>query len=104
MECELGGDGQTKRGHNVEMAPGRKAKVREVPLTTPKRLRNVGSHKEGVTLDELKKLAPDVTEDYVKVFVKVDRPLPGLAPGGVVTPARHQVWGRSRSRLSGPLI
>jgi len=55
------------------------AKVREVPLTSPKRLRNVGSHKAGVTLDELKALAPEVTEDYVKVFVKVDRPLPGLA-------------------------
>ncbi len=79
LQLDFGEAGQTKRVNVVDIAPGRKAKVREVPLTTPKRLRNVGSHKEGVTLDELKTLAPEVTEDYVKVFVKVDRPLPGLA-------------------------
>jgi len=79
LQLDFGEAGQTKRVNVVEVAPGRKAKVREVPLTSPKRLRNVGSHKAGVTLDELKALAPEVTEDYVKVFVKVDRPLPGLA-------------------------
>ena len=79
LQCDFGEAGQTKRVNVVDIAPGRKAKVREVPLSSPKRLRNVGSHKEGVTLDELKTLAGEVTEDYVKVFVKVDRPLPGLA-------------------------
>lgn len=79
LQLDFGEAGQTKRVNVVDVAPGRKAKVREVPLTSPKRLRNVGSHKEGVTLDELKTLAPGITEDYVKVFLKVDRPLPGLA-------------------------
>ncbi len=79
LQCDFGEAGQTKRVNVVDIAPGRKARVREVPLTSPKRLRNVGRHNEGVTLDELKALAADVTEDYVKVFVRVDRPLPGLA-------------------------
>ena len=79
LQCDFGEAGQTKRVNVVDIAPGRKARVREVPLTSPKRLRNVGRHSEGVTLDELKALAADVTEDYVKVFVRVDRPLPGLA-------------------------
>ncbi len=79
LQCDFGEAGQAKRVNVVDAAPGRKASVREVPLSSPKRLRNLGSHKEGVTLAELKKLAPDVTEDYVKVFLKVDRPLPGLA-------------------------
>ncbi|MEX0683140.1 MAG: exonuclease SbcCD subunit D [Dehalococcoidia bacterium] len=79
LQCDFGEAGQQKRVAIVDIAPGRKAQVQSVPLTSPKQLRNVGTHKAGVTLDELKALAPDVREDYVKVFVKVDRPLPGLA-------------------------
>jgi exonuclease SbcD len=79
LQCDFGEAGQAKRVNIVDIAPGRRADVRPVTLSSLKRLRNVGSHKAGVTLDELKALAPQIDEDYVKVFVKVDRPLPGLA-------------------------
>jgi exonuclease SbcD len=79
LQCDFGEAGQAKRVNIVEVAPGRKANVRPIPLSSPKRLRNVGSSKAGVTLSELQILAPEISEDYVKVFVKVDRPLPGLA-------------------------
>lgn len=79
LQCDFGEAGQTKAVNIVEVAPGRKAKVTPVPLTAPKRLYNIGSHKGGVTLDELREMAPPVADGYAKVFVKVDRPLPGLA-------------------------
>jgi exonuclease SbcD len=79
LQCDFGEAGQQKRVNIVDVKPGAKAKVEFVPLTSIRQLRNVGSHKEGVTLDEIKALAPDVAEDYVKVFLKVDAPVPGLA-------------------------
>jgi exonuclease SbcD len=79
LQCDFGEAGQAKRVNIVDVAAGRKAQVRPVVLSSPKRLRNVGSHRAGVSLDELKALAPEITEDYVKIFVRADRPLPGLA-------------------------
>jgi exonuclease SbcD len=77
LQCDFGEAGQKKRVNIVDVAPGRKAKVQPVELTSIRQLRNIGSAKAGVTLDELK--AMEIAEDdYVKVFVKVDRPLPGL--------------------------
>ncbi len=78
LQCDFGEAGNQNAVNIVDVAPGRKATVRPVLLRTPVQLRNIGSHKGGVTLDELKALAPD-GDGYAKVFLKVDRPLPGLA-------------------------
>jgi hypothetical protein len=63
----------------VDVSPGKKAKLERVPLQSVRQLRNLGSHRAGLTLEEIKALADGVGDAYLKVFVKVDRPLPGLA-------------------------
>jgi DNA repair exonuclease SbcCD nuclease subunit len=79
LQCDFGESGQQKRVNIVDVRPGGKAKVEAVPLTSIRQLRNLGSHKEGLTLDQIRDAAADVGDAYVKVFVKADRPVPGLA-------------------------
>jgi exonuclease SbcD len=79
LQCDFGEAGQKKGVNIIDVAPGRKAKVTFIPLTSIRQLRNIGTHKAGLTLDEIASLAGDVGDAYLKVFVKVDRPLPGLA-------------------------
>jgi exonuclease SbcD len=79
LQCDFGEAGQQKRVNIIDVAPGRKAKVSYVPLKSIRQLRNVGGAKEGVTLDEVRALADEMDDAYLKVFVKVDRPFPGLA-------------------------
>jgi len=79
LQCDFGEAEQQKAVNIVDVSPGAKAKVRVMPLTTPKQLRNIGTHKAGVTLDELKEMGQPAADGYLKVFLKVDRPLPGLA-------------------------
>jgi hypothetical protein len=63
----------------VNVSPGRKAHVEHVPLTAIRQLHNIGSLNKGVSLPELQTMTPPPPDAYVKVFVQVDRPLPGLA-------------------------
>jgi exonuclease SbcD len=79
LQCDFGEAGQKKRVNIVDAKPGAKAKVEHVALSSIKQLRNVGSHEEGVTLSEIKALAADAGDDYLKVFLKLDAPVPGLA-------------------------
>ena len=79
LQCDFGEAGQKKGVNIVDVKPGAKAKIEHVPLSSIKQLRNVGTHDEGVTLDEIKALAADIGEDYLKVFLKLDAPVPGLA-------------------------
>jgi exonuclease SbcD len=79
LQCDFGESGQSKGVNIVDVSAGKKAKVEPVPLTSIRQLRNVGSHKAGHTLEELKAMDPPEASAYVKVFVKVDRPLPSLA-------------------------
>lgn len=79
LQCDFGEAGQQKRVNIIDIVTGRKANVSHVPLKSIRQLRNVGKAKEGVTLDEIRALADGVGDAYLKVFVKVDRPFPGLA-------------------------
>ena len=79
LQCDFGEAGQKKRVNLVEVSPGGKAKVEAVPLTSIRQLRNLGTHKAGLTLEEIRAQADGAGDEYLKVFVKVDRPLPGLA-------------------------
>lgn len=79
LQCDFGEAGQTKRVNLIDVAPGRKAKVEAIPVPSIRQLRNIGSAKEGVTLDQIRTLTGDVGDAYLKVFVKVDRPVSGLA-------------------------
>jgi exonuclease SbcD len=79
LQIDFGEAGQQKRVNIVDVKPGQKARVESIPLTYIRQLRNIGSHKQGRTLDEIKAVVDDAGDAYLKVFVKVDRPLPGLA-------------------------
>ncbi|HUF54400.1 MAG TPA: exonuclease SbcCD subunit D [Dehalococcoidia bacterium] len=79
LRCDFGEANHRKGVRIIDVTATTRAKDNFIKLSSPKRLRNVGSHKEGATLDELKTIAGGISEDYVKVFIKVDRPLPGLA-------------------------
>jgi exonuclease SbcD len=79
LQCDFGEAGQAKGVNIVDARPGGKAKVEAVPLTSIRQLRNLGSAKDGLTLDEIRAAADDVGDAYLKVFVKADRPVPGLA-------------------------
>jgi hypothetical protein len=62
----------------VDVSPSRKAKVSQLPLSSPKQLHNIGRDEGGFTLEQLKQRRP-AGDGYAKVWVKVDRPFPGLA-------------------------
>lgn len=79
LQCDFGEAGQAKRVNIVDVKPGDKAKVEPVALTSIRQLRNVGSHTEGLTLDQVKAQADGVGDAYLKVFLKADAPVPGLA-------------------------
>jgi len=79
LQCDFGEADQAKGVNVVDVSPGKKARVEAVPIKSIKQLHNVGNHKTGVTLEKLKSMDLPAQDTYVKVFVKVDRPLPGLA-------------------------
>jgi len=80
LQCDFGEAGQKKRVNIVEASARKRARTEVVELASIRQLRNLGSHHAGLALDELKLQAAEISpEDYVKVWVKVDRPLPGLA-------------------------
>jgi exonuclease SbcD len=72
IELDFGEREQDKRVVMVEARPGKPASIESVPITAGRRLRDVAG-----TLDELKALTP--VDDFLRVTVKVDAPVPGLA-------------------------
>jgi exonuclease SbcD len=79
LMCDFGETNDIKGVNIVDVAPGRKANVTHVPLKSIRQLRNIGSAKQGVTLEEIGALSDEMADAYLKVWVKVDRPFPGLA-------------------------
>lgn len=79
LQCDFGEAGQKKRVNVIDVGPGKKAKVEFAELSSIRQLRNIGGAKKGVTLEEIKALADGVGDAFLKVWVKVDRPFPGLA-------------------------
>jgi DNA repair protein SbcD/Mre11 len=74
IELDFGEREQDKRVVVIEAMPGRAASIESIPITAGRRLREV----EG-TLHELKTLAPELGRAYLRVRVKVDGPVPGIA-------------------------
>ena len=58
----------------MDVSAGTPAKVREVPITRGRELRDVKG-----TLDEILAQAADVGDAYLRVFVDTDGPVPGIA-------------------------
>lgn len=79
LQLDFGEAGQQKSVYLVDCAPNRPARVEAVPLSAGRQLRDIGSPQKGLTLEELKHLAAEAGNAYLRVFVRVDRPFPGLA-------------------------
>ena len=74
LELDFGEREQDKRVVIVEAKPGRAASIEEVPVTSGRRLRDV----EG-TFEELQGMAGEVEDAFLRVTVKTEAPVPGLA-------------------------
>lgn len=74
LQLDFGERGQEKSVVVVEAHPGRPASVETVPLSAGRRLRDL----EG-TLAEIQAQAGDVGDDYLRVRVHLDGPVPALA-------------------------
>ncbi|TMB97580.1 MAG: exonuclease SbcCD subunit D [Chloroflexi bacterium] len=79
LQVDFGEAGQEKRVNIVDISPGQRARVEHAPLKSIRQLRNLGTAKAGVTLEAVEALAAEVGDAYLKVFLKADRPAPGLA-------------------------
>ncbi len=73
LQLDFGERGQDKSVVIVEAHPGRPAHVETVPLTSGRRLRDL----EG-TLAELQAQAADAGDDYLRVRVLLQGPMPAL--------------------------
>jgi exonuclease SbcD len=74
LQLDFGERDQTKSVSIVDASPGHPAKVREVELTSGRRLLDLHG-----TLDELAAQAGDVGDAFLRVFVTTDGPVPGIA-------------------------
>jgi exonuclease SbcD len=74
IQLDFGEVDQRKSVAIVEASPGKPARVREVPLTAGRRLVDVRG-----TFDEIVARAADLTDAYLRVFVRTEGPVPGLA-------------------------
>jgi exonuclease SbcD len=74
LELDFGEVEQGKRVVVVDARPGKAASIESVPLTAGRRLREVTG-----TLAELAALSGRTGDDYLRVGVRVDGPVPGVA-------------------------
>ncbi len=74
LQLDFGETEQTKSVSIVEASPGKPAKVREVALSSGRRLVDL----EG-TFDEVLANGANLAEAYLRVFVDTDGPVPGIA-------------------------
>ena len=74
VELDFGEKEQDKRVVVIEAKAGRPASIESVPVLARRRLRDVAG-----TLEDLRAVAASAGEDFLRVTVKADHPVPGLA-------------------------
>jgi exonuclease SbcD len=74
LQLDFGEAGQRKSVAIVEASAGRPAKVREVPLSTGRPLRDLRG-----TLDEVVAQGAEAGDAWLRVFVATEGPVPGIA-------------------------
>jgi exonuclease SbcD len=74
LQLDFGEAGQRKSVTLVEATPGRPAKVTEVPLSSGRRLTDLRG-----TLDEVVAQGRELRDAWLRVFVRTDGPVPGIA-------------------------
>jgi exonuclease SbcD len=73
LQLDFGEVGQEKSVALVDLEPGKPAEVRELPLRSGRRLRDLHG-----TLDELANMVDDVGDAFLRVRLDCDGPQPGL--------------------------
>lgn len=74
LELDFGETEQDKRVVVLEAKAGRAVTVESVPLCAGRRLRHVAG-----TLEDLRRMKDEVGDDFLRVTVRADGPVPGLA-------------------------
>lgn len=74
LQLDFGEQDQEKRIVIIDAHPGKPATVLSCPLQSGRKLRDVAA-----TLDELKKQADSFGDDLLRVTIKVEKPVPGVA-------------------------
>jgi exonuclease SbcD len=74
LQLDFGEREQEKSAVLVEAVPGRRAKATPIPITAGRALRDIAG-----TMDELDRMAAEVGDAYLRVSVRVERPVSGLA-------------------------
>jgi exonuclease SbcD len=74
IQLDFGEAGQRKSVAIVEATSGKPARVREVPLSAGRQLMDVRG-----TLDEVVDRADELGDAFLRVFVRTDGPVPGIA-------------------------
>ncbi len=74
LQLDFGEMEQSKSLALVEVSPGKPASVREIALASGRRLYDVGG-----TLEELRAIAPSFADAWLRVTVRTDAPVPGIA-------------------------
>jgi DNA repair protein SbcD/Mre11 len=74
LQLDFGERDQQKRVVLIEARPGKPATIEDCPLSSGRRLRDVCG-----TLDELMAQVQTFGDDFLRVTIKVDKPLPGIA-------------------------
>jgi exonuclease SbcD len=91
LQLDFGEREQPKSVTVVEAAPGKPARIREIPLSASRPLLDIAG-----TLDELREKAPDWGDAWLRVTVRTEGPVPGIAdavrevlPNAVVVRVEH---------------
>jgi DNA repair protein SbcD/Mre11 len=74
LQLDFGEAGQKKSVSIVEVVAGRPARVEEVPISAGRRLRDLRG-----SLDEVLAQGAAAGDDFLRVFVQTDGPVPGIA-------------------------
>jgi exonuclease SbcD len=74
IQLDFGEQGQEKRVLLIDAHPGRPATLTSYPLTSGKTLRTITG-----TLEELQSQSGDFADDLLRVTVRLEKPLPGIA-------------------------
>lgn len=74
LQLDFGETEQKKSVVLVEAAPGKPARIREIPLAAGRRLVDVAG-----TLEELRAMAASLGDAWLRVVVRTEAPVPGIA-------------------------
>jgi DNA repair protein SbcD/Mre11 len=74
LQLDFGEEGQKKRVVIIDAHPGKPANISSIPLASGRTLRSIAG-----SLEELESAAGAVGDDLLRVTIRLDKPIPGIA-------------------------